>query len=244
MTDRYTGQRLQGATVVIDERVLSTGPDGSVTVNLPSESQSVTIQSPGYEAITTSLVRGGPAEWQVALRPTVLRGQVFDADASSGIVGAEVAVVAPDGTEQHTTTDKDGRFAFEAVPDGAAVRISSADHGVAEEVIGERTEIDLEMRPSFVSGKVTDATGSPLAGARVTAVNGSAEGFTGPDGTFHLTGGSDIGEVLISAPGFADQTIAIGETRSVTAALEGEMIKAVYANLGVLSDPERWNRLI
>jgi hypothetical protein len=50
--------------------------------------------------------------------------------------------------------------------------------------------------------------------------------------------------VLISAPGYADQTLTVDASRKVAAALDTEMIKAVYANLGVLSDPERWNRLI
>ena len=90
------------------------------------------------------------------------------------------------------------------------------------------------MRPSFVSGLVTDATGAPIAGARVAAANGSAEGFTGADGTFRLTGGTDVAEVLISAPGYADQTLTVDASRNVAAALDAEMIKAVYANLGVL----------
>jgi hypothetical protein len=50
--------------------------------------------------------------------------------------------------------------------------------------------------------------------------------------------------VLVSAPGYADQTLTVDASRKVAAALDTEMIKAVYANLGVLSDPERWNRLI
>jgi hypothetical protein len=182
--------------------------DGSVTVELVAETVPVTIEAPGFEAITTTLARNGPADWQVALRPTVLQGKLSDAETSSGIAGASVALVAPDGTERVVTTDGDGRYTFEEVPEGAIVRFSSADHGVTEELVGERTEIDLEMRPSFVSGRVTDAAGAPLAGARVAAANGSAEGFTGPDGTFRLTGGADVGEVLVSAPGFADQTLA------------------------------------
>ena len=50
--------------------------------------------------------------------------------------------------------------------------------------------------------------------------------------------------MLISAPGFADAAFAVDASRNVVAKLDAEMIKAVYANLGVLSDPERWNRLL
>jgi hypothetical protein len=130
------------------------------------------------------------------------------------------------------------------VPKDATIRFSSADHGIAEEPVGQRTEINVTMRPSFVSGIVTEATGAPIAGARVAVANGSAETVTGADGTFRLSGGTDVAEVLISAPGYANQTLAVDSSRTVAVALEVEKIKAVYANLGVLSDPERWNRLI
>ena len=82
--------------------------------------------------------------------------------------------IGPDGAEQKTTTDTDGRYAFDAVPDNATVRVSSPDYGSANEAVGERTEINMTMRPSFVSGQVTDAAGAPVAGARIAASNGSA----------------------------------------------------------------------
>jgi hypothetical protein len=244
VTDRYTGRQIPGATVVIGEGTKTTGPDGTITVEVPRDSSAVTIQAPGYEAITTTLSRGGSPDWQVALRPNVLRGRLIDAETSAGIAGAEVALISPDGREEVTTTDVDGRYAFDSVPEEASIRFSSADYGAATEPVAERTEIELTLRSSFVSGLVTDTTGAPIAGARVAAANGSAESFTGPDGTFRVTGGTDVAEVLISAPGFADAAFAVDASRNVVAKLDAEMIKAVYANLGVLSDPERWNRLL
>ena len=59
VTDRYTGQQISGAMLVIGEGAMSTGPDGTVTVGLPNDNTTVTIQAPGYEAITTTLSRGG-----------------------------------------------------------------------------------------------------------------------------------------------------------------------------------------
>ena len=244
VTDRYTGQHISGATLVIGETTMTTDPNGMAAVELRTDSSLATIQAPGYEAISTTLSRRGPKDWQVALRPTVLRGRLADAETSAGITGAEVAIVAPDGTEQKTSTDTDGRFAFDAVPDNATVRVSSPDYGTANEAVGERTEINMTMRPTFVSGQVTDGAGAPIAGARIAASNGSAETNSGPDGTFSLTGGTDVKEVVVSAPGYSNQIVSVDSSRNVKAALDTEMIKAVYANLGVLSDPERWNRLI
>jgi hypothetical protein len=244
VTDRYTGQQISRATLLVGESVMTTGPDGTVAVNPPEGDSSVTVQAPGYEAVTTTLSRGGSPNWQVALRPTVLRGRLTDADTSVGIDGAEVTVIAPDGNDQVTTTDAEGRYVFDSVPQDASVRFSSADHGTLEEPVAQRIEINRTMRPSFVSGLVTDAAGAPIAGARVAAANGSAETFTGANGTFRLTGGTDVAEVLISAPGYAEQTSTVDASRDIATQLDVEMIKAVYANLGVLSDPARWNRLI
>jgi len=244
VTDRYTGQHISGATLVIGETTMMTDPDGMAAVELRTDGSLATIQAPGYEAISTTLSRRGPKDWQVALRPTVLRGRLADAETSAGITGAEVAIVAPDGTEQKTSTDTDGQFAFDVVPDNATVRVSSPDYGTANEAVGERTEINMTMRPTFASGQVTDGAGAPIAGARIAASNGSAETNSGPDGTFRLTGGTDVNEVVVSAPGYSNQIVSVDSSRNVKAALDTEMIKAVYANLGVLSDPERWNRLI
>jgi hypothetical protein len=244
VTDRYTGQQISGALLTSDQGAVNTGPDGTARIELPNDRSEITIQAPGYEAISTTLSRDGSTHWQVALRPNVLGGRLVDDETSVGIAAATVVLIAPDKTEQTTTTDADGRYLFNSVPEGATIRFSSDDYGISEEPVGERTEINLTMRPSFVTGIVTEATGTPIAGARVTAANDSAEGVTGADGTFRLTGGTDVTEVLVSAPGYADKTLAVDSSREVMAALDSEKIRAIYANLGVLSDPERWNRLI
>jgi hypothetical protein len=244
VTDRYSGQQISGAMLTLDQVSAITGSDGTTRIELPNESSTVMIEAPGYEAFTTTLTRSGSSDWEVALRPNILVGRLTDAETSAGIEAATVVMIAPDNSEQATATDADGRYQIKSVPEGATIRFSSAEYGIAEEPVGERTEINLSMRQSLVSGIVTDATGAPVVGARVAASNGSAESVTAADGTFRLTGGTDVNEVLVSAPGYAEQTLTVDASRKVAAALDTEMIKAVYANLGVLSDPERWNRLI
>ena len=142
-------------------------------------------------------------------------GTVTDAELA-GIAGATVALVAPDGAEESHRHRSEGRYAFDAVPEGAVVRfLSSADHGVVEEPVGQRTEIDLASAPSFVVGQVTDATGAPIAGARVAApmaaprVSGRRR-HVSPDRRAEVT------EVVVSAPGFADQTFRVDERRQVS----------------------------
>ena len=114
-----------------DQGAVSTGPDGTARIELPNDSSAVTIQAPGYEAITTTLSRNGSAHWQVALRPNVLRGRLVDEKPRPESQPPRSYVIAPDKTEQTTTTDADGRYLFDSVPEGATIRFSSADYGIS-----------------------------------------------------------------------------------------------------------------
>ena len=244
VSDRYTGQPIAGARLVANGSDLATGADGTATIRLVDKTTRFEIEAPGYEGVVATLGDGAPPEWSVALRPNVLSGRLTDASSNSGIAGAVLVLIAPDESQQSTTTDRNGRYHFNSVAEGSTLRISSDDYGKVEQTVAKQTTVDLSLEPSFTVGQVTDAQGAPIAGARVAAANGSAEGFTNADGTFRLTGGSDVQNVDVSAPGFASQTFSVSANREVAARLEGESIKAVYANLGVLGDPERWNTLI
>jgi hypothetical protein len=244
VTDRLTGVPLANAVVEFEDTRVTTGSDGGVRIAFDSAAVPVTVTAAGYEPAAMTLSREGPDEWQVALRPNTLRGQVLDVDSGMGIAGVDVVTIAPDGTESTVVTGPDGSFAFDAVPVGAMLRVYSPDYGTMTEPVDQRTTIDIALKPTLVTGTVRDLAGRPLAGARVSASDGSVSAVTGEDGTFRLSGGAEIDEVRISAPGFADQVVLVDADRQVTAALDTEKIKAIYANLGVLSDPERWNRLI
>lgn len=244
VTDRYTGSPLATFEVLVDGAATVTDSTGTLTIPLDNERTEVTVTSPGYEGITAILTPQTPKEWTIALRPNVITGRLSDETTSTGVGGASVAIVWPDGAELTTTTANDGSFTFAGVPEGGVLRVSSADHGTVEEKIGQRTSFEFALAPSFVAGHVVDDAGNPIPNARVTAANGTAETLSAADGTFRLTGGTDVAEVLVSAPGYTEQTYAVDASRQVNAQLEAEMIKAIYANLGVLGDPERWNRLL
>lgn len=244
VSDRYTGQAIANAQVTVDGAAPVAASNGALTVPLTKESLPLVVEAPGYEGISTSLVRGGPADWQVALRPNVLSGNVIDAESSAGIAGAEITLIAPEGVQLTTTSDGNGSFQFSGVPEGGTLKVYSAAYGTSEQAIERRLSIDIALKPTFVSGTVLDANGAAVPGARVMAANGSAEAVAGPDGGFDLTGGSDVAEVVVSAPGFSTQTLPVDASRHVAAQLEPEMIKAIYANFGVLGDEARWNGLL
>jgi hypothetical protein len=244
VTDRVSGQDIAEASVAYGGETVATDTSGAATFRASADQLDVTIAAPGYEPATTTIGKGGPADWQVALRPNVLRGRVTDAESRAAIPAVDVLLSVPSGSPISIKTDQEGRYQFTSVPEGATVRFSSPDFGATEEAVGERTSIDVALSPTVITGNVVNGNGQPVAGARVATIDGSAAATTSPDGTFRLTGGTNVDAVKISASGYGDQVVAVDESRAVSAQLGQEMIKAVYANIGVLGDPERWHRLI
>ena len=244
VTDRYTGQPIPDVTVLADGAPLGSTPEGIEPVPLKTESVAVEVSAPGYEGVRTTLAQGGPSEWQIGLRPNVLTGKLTDSGTAAGIAGASVSVVAPNGSELQATTSADGVFTFDGVPEGAVLRVTSPDYGSTEVPVEQQTSVELAMAPTVVTGQVLDVTGQPVPDARIAATNGTAETATGPDGTFRLVGGTDVQEVSVAAPGFTSQTLPVDATRQVSAQLQTEMIKSLYANMGVLGEPERWNEML
>ena len=244
VTDRYTGQPIPDVTVLADGAPVANTPKGPEPVLLTTDSVAVEVAAPGYEGVRTTLARGGPSEWQIGLRPNVLTGKLTDSGTSAGIAGANVTVLAPNGSELQATTNADGAFSLDGVPEGAVLRLSSEDYGASEVPIEQKTTINMAMAPTFVTGSVLDVTGQPVPDARISATNGTAQTVTGTDGSFRLVGGTDVQEVAVAAAGFTTQTLPVDSSRQVSAQLQTEMVKSLYANLGVLGEPDRWNALL
>jgi hypothetical protein len=244
VTDRLTGESIPQAAVSYGSESVSTDATGAATFRTSAEQVDVTIASPGYEATTATIGKGSPADWQVALRPNVLRGRVANAESQAAIAGVDVTLLPPSGSSQSTKTDQNGLYQFNSVPETASVRFSSPEYGTQEEAVSGRTSLDVALSPTVITGNVVDKSGNPVAGARVATMDGGAATTTSGDGTFRLTGVTNADAVVVSASGFGDQVVAVDDTRTISAQLDQAMIKAVYANIGVLGDPERWNRLI
>jgi len=106
-----------------------------------------------------------------------LSGQVVDLDGGP-VVGARVFMEAGlDAALVATTSAADGAWRFEDVPPGNigvfAIAESLAFGGTTVALAGESTASDIVIRlgrPAEISGKVTDAKGHPVEGARVTRV--------------------------------------------------------------------------
>lgn len=197
---------------------------------------------------SAELALGSPAQLELTLEPAYpVAGRVTDAATGAPIAGATVALWT--FAERDTvTTGPDGRFLHPRFParapaqqiqaraagHGSTVRylrigadgswkLSAATAGEAS-VKGTGTPwLELALVPELrVRGRVVDAEGSPIAGARLAAegffqampsvaARDATEATSAADGRFELAGlRSDIGHgLLVSAPGRAEELVEL-----------------------------------
>ncbi len=106
-----------------------------------------------------------PTETPVPPTPTprALTGHVTNVYDGSPIVGAQVT--AGDKT---TTTDSNGGFRFDVLEENVPVRVEAKGYAAMTATTGTTATLDLAMRPTVLSGRITDAdTGAPLQGVIV-----------------------------------------------------------------------------
>ena len=238
VTDAYSGAPIPGAVATIGDRQVAASDQGIVDLQDAAAATGVLVSAPGHEAVTAEIDPARAKSWSVALRPNVLSGEVTDAKSGMPVAGASVAVQANDATYATGTTGDDGRFQLANVPAGATVSVSSETYGTASQPVGQTTVVDFKMVPTLVTGTVVNDAGAPIAGARVTAANGSAAATTGPDGAFRMVGGTDVAEVVVEAPGFDRLTMAVPENRTLAATIEPQRIKSLYAPGPAIADPD------
>jgi hypothetical protein len=244
VTDRASGAALAGVPVIVDGASLVTDATGLVSAPAGAPPLAVEIRAPGYAPMLAEVDPAGATQWPVALRTDTVVGTVTDADTGSPIAGAAVRAFAADGGGPATTTAADGAFTLAGVPDGAAIRVEVADYGAVEESLGDRTVASFALRNEVVTGAIRNDRGEPVSGARVALSDGAAETTTNGDGTFRLVGAAGASELVVTSPGFAGVKAPISAARQVEVVLQPESIEAVYAPVGVITDPEKFGELI
>lgn len=243
VADRSSGAPLPGAQVAAGEQTLVTDAAGQAEVVVAAVPLAIEVRAEGYEPFAAAVDPAGATTWSVGLRRWRIAGTLVDEQSGAPIAGATVSVVGPDGAGSSVVSGADGRFSLDGVPAEGTVRVEAAEYGTVERPLGQASRLDLSLRRNVVAGIVRDTTGAPVAGARIMAADGSAATATGADGAYRLIGAA-VPEVVVQASGFAGQRLAVPASGQVDVLLEAEPIKAVYANLGVLGDPVRWNELI
>lgn len=233
--DAYTGQPVPDANVKIGRTSLSTDPNGVFSTSRWRVSDTLEVTAPGYETSVIALEsQPDLAETSVPtvtldtlLRPNRLHGLVTNAYTGEPLENALVSVEVEGTTTLSTTTNADGSYALEGVPEQFTLVVAAPEHSLFREELNRATAYDAALRPSFLTGRVTDQySGEPVAGAMVAA--GDVTTTTGDDGTYRLEGvPGDATTVEISAEGYATLSQELAQTTELNAVLRPDVLTAV-----------------
>ena len=216
-----------GITADADGRLVFTRPAGLKYLDF-------LLEMPGYAPYWTGWVPDVnsepiPAELTIKLQSAWTVGSVVVDGDGQPIVGAEIWPVieyakGPGKTRQlvtgtHLRTDSNGRWSFDCAPDSVqAVQVEISKHDfMTLRTNLPRTKFGIKRgdKPAarvtlqaglIVTGRVTDETGKPIAGAvvRTKFGNNVRKDVTSADGTYRVTG-AEPGEarIVVSAKGRA-----------------------------------------
>lgn len=228
--------------------VMADVPAGSAVLNMPSGRElDVVVVSDETTTVTDTACRDVAAE-----HPGSVSGRVCNAHVGDVVAGAAVVIVLADGTRLETTTDADGNFAFDEVPQGSYA-LSIAGDGYSRTVVvevgadeavvldvGNACSIPAPGAVGAVSGLVCAPDFGGLVDATVSVTLDDGDELsvqTDDDGRFVLDGIPEGEQVLVIQKGSfrSEQAIVItaGETLALDedeCALEPEDIRVAFVN--------------
>ena len=234
VTDAETALPIEGATVTANGVFVTTGADGSYSIEIAPGTYTITAEMSGYYSDTQTgiVVEAGEIttlDFALELIVGWIDGYVTDADTGDAIAGATVTA---DGVS--VSTDAEGYYKIEIAPETYTVTASMSGYydGVVLDVsvtAGETVTVDFALEPvppevGWIEGTVTDAkTGSAIVGATVTADGVSVS--TGAEGYYKIEIAPGMYTVTASMSGYvdgvvSDVTVTAGVTATVNFALE------------------------
>ncbi len=173
---------------------------------------------------------GGPGSQLPAARVT-LAGRALSEDGHTPLVHAQVVVTRAGTSEkQETQTDEQGRFAVDGLEPGeVTVTISATRYQPVKKTVtisGTPAPLDIlaphALPAGEVRGVVRDLAGKPVK-ATVRLEPGGVEVPVAPDGTFRSDVQPGAYDVVIRAPGYADQKRHVNVERDAVILLNVEL---------------------
>jgi hypothetical protein len=239
-----TNEALHGAAISVGDTVYHTDETGAVRVHKPEDGTGIEVSLDGFRTMRGAVGTGSSLTQTVPLQPSIVQGTLRDAQSGQPLAGAVVNVVDRAGNViASSTTAADGSYLLKEVPADARLRIDGGEYGTIDEALPEGMTADFALQRQLAAGRVLDGEGEPIQGAIVRS--GDRMAVSTGDGTFELTGIGPGAEVTVVASGYQDAKLAIPETMALgDLALEKVMIRGVYANLGLLADPDGLDSLI
>src|SRR5436190_20963341 len=171
------GSATEPGATLIDRKVKN--PRGTFTVYVPPGPLNVSVEAGGHMPFEQMASGGTGKTLPVTLQPGVmLKGRVVGPD-NKPLANADVSVdyfspTSPQRKDLHATTDANGNFSMLSQPGEKTIKVT-ADGLLSEEkrVTAKKpaTSVpDIQLvKPTSVSGVVTDDLGAPVAHARVRA---------------------------------------------------------------------------
>lgn len=239
-----TDSSIEGAMVQVGETLYRADANGAVKLTKPADGAEIVVSMDGFRTVNGIVDDESALSQTVALQPSILQGTLRDARSGEPIAGAAVNVVDASGVVlTSATSSDDGAYLLKDVPTDAQLRIDSREYGSVLESVPSGMTADFELERQLASGRVLDASGNPLQGAIIQS--GELSAITKGDGTFELAGVSAGAPTTVMAAGFEDQQLSIPDTMGFAdVQLTEQMIKAVYADMTLLSTPGGLEQLI
>ncbi|HEX2923964.1 MAG TPA: putative glycoside hydrolase, partial [Chloroflexota bacterium] len=142
--DRYTGKPLEGVAVTDGKNTVQTDAVGQAKLEYLPDGAEVTAKREGYGEF--KLTFSGQDTVQAMLRPDTVIGSVKDAGGKP-IAGASVS----DGNST-VSTDAQGAFRIEGVPENAKLTISANGFQRQQLDVNQQGSIDVVLKPFFARG--------------------------------------------------------------------------------------------
>jgi protocatechuate 3,4-dioxygenase beta subunit len=158
--------------------------DGTYTAaGLSIGDYTVRVNGPGVSFYQTKYTAAVSGTFDVDIHGALLRGRVVDARTGAPLADARVVMTRMPATPA-ATTDSDGRFALDALPDGSyEARVTREQYAAASQPVvisnGSTPEIEVRMEQApAVTIRVTDSTtGAPVDAS--VAIQDSSRSFRG-----------------------------------------------------------------
>jgi hypothetical protein len=242
VTDQYASKPLAGVLIKVSDTIsTTTGTDGAYRLEGLPEKFSLSATLPDHEVISKTIERLTNANLQ--LRPNILAGTIADSYTNAPVAGATVKA-----GDLAATTDAQGRYRLDGIPEQATISITAPGYAELSQPIERQVSLDAALRPDTLKGSLVDAeTGEPVTHATVIATPNLASsdvaytrvGDDSTDGSFTLSGVPEQGFIQVLAPGYRKAVIEI-KPGSVPAIVKLEPIevKALYVTAAVASRPD------
>ena len=171
-------------------------------------------------------------------QPRELVVRVVEPSAKRPLAGARIS-----GAEAPVVTGKDGTAQITAMQ-GAKLTVAADDHDSATASVPAQGDVTVTLRPNLVTGRVTDAAGKPLIGAKVFVDGQPTVVRTDAAGDYRLPGVPAKGTLVIKLAGYRLGLVPISGQATQDVAMQPFQARALYAPASVFEGAGYLDRML